>query len=120
MPTATSTPEVHVTSHPTPCPAWCKDRRHPLKHSFGPSMTPHWSPQYRLANPTPLPDMAPVIMRAELYRLDEGNELDEPGLYVSGESDVQLSGPEADIFIGQMQAFVDGLRVLRAQMEAVR
>ncbi|MGQ4353203.1 hypothetical protein ACN6LJ_001292 [Streptomyces drozdowiczii] len=40
----------------------------------------------------------------------------EPVLYVQGESDIDLTADEADVFIAQAQAFVDTLRVLRQQM----
>jgi hypothetical protein len=107
-------PTVPV-SHPTACPSWCKDRRHPLAHSFGPTQTSHFSPQLRLSNPNPLPKSSAVMIRAELCRMDD-TEFGEATLYVQGETDLELSGPEADMFIAQAQAFVDGLRVLRAQM----
>ncbi|WP_327335900.1 hypothetical protein OG384_04500 [Streptomyces sp. NBC_01324] len=102
--------------HPTPCPSWCKDRHHPLSHRFGPTSTAHWSPQVKLGNPRPLEDSAAVIMRAELYRGDEGSSMGEPVLYVEGETDIDLTRDEADVFIAQAQAFVDTLRVLRSQM----
>ncbi len=87
-----------------------------VNHLFGPSVTAHWSPQYQLANPRPLADAFPVVLRAELYRSDENAETGETVLYVQGETDIDLSAAEADVFIAQAQAFVDTLRVLRAQM----
>lgn len=100
------------SAHPTSCPSWCKDRGHPAAHHFGPSSTAHWSPQYVLPG-----EGSTVMLRAELVRLDEGDRVGEQVLYVSGETDKELSSlAEADIYIAQAQAFVDMLRVLRRQM----
>ncbi|MCX5138341.1 hypothetical protein [Streptomyces sp. NBC_00338] len=70
----------------------------------------------KLLNPRPLDASAPVMLRAELYRGDEGTAVGEPILYVQGETDIDLTRDEADVFIAQAQAFVDTLRVLRRQM----
>lgn len=103
-------------AHPTDCPSWCRERRIVSRHHFGPTVTWHWSPQYRLANPDPLISEDPVMLRAELVRNDEGQGVGETRLFVAGETDVELGAAEADIFIGQMQAFVDTLRIMRSQM----
>ncbi|WP_442817826.1 DUF6907 domain-containing protein [Streptomyces sp. NBC_01591] len=103
-------------SHPSPCPSWCKDRHRPMGHHFGPTSTAHWSQQVQLSNPKPLSGLSAVMLRAELYRGDQGSEVAEPLLYVQGETDIDLTADEADIFIAQAQAFVDTLRVLRRQM----
>jgi hypothetical protein len=103
-------------SHPSPCPSWCRDRHDRMSHRFGPTITPHRGPQVRLANPDPLPDVIPVMMRAFLHRSDEGNATGEPTMYVSGETDVALGRDEVDMFIPQMQAFLDALKVMRRQM----
>ncbi|WP_445047196.1 DUF6907 domain-containing protein [Streptomyces drozdowiczii] len=103
-------------AHPSPCPSWCKDRHRPLGHHFGPTSTAHWSSQVRLPNLRPLDGSAGVMLRAEVYRGDEGESVGEPVLYVQGESDIDLTADEADVFIAQAQAFVDTLRVLRQQM----
>lgn len=103
-------------SHPTACPSWCRDRRHPAGHHFGPTSTWHWGPQVRLANPDPLPDTIPVILRAELFRADEGDERGEVSMYLSGETDIEMGRDEVDVFIIQAQAFVDTLRAMRRQM----
>jgi hypothetical protein len=105
-----------ATLHPTPCPSWCKDRSHRIRHSFGPTATWHWSPQYTVGNPRPLDAGPAVILRAELFVGDEGDRRGDASLYVQGETDIDLSAAEADIFITNMQAFVDTLRVLRSQM----
>lgn len=102
--------------HPTACPSWCKDRGNSAAHHFGPSSTAHWSPQYVLPNPRPLPGADSPLLRAELSRVDEGDRLDRTVLFVQGETDIDLSPDEADIFIAQAQAWVDTLRVLRRQM----
>jgi hypothetical protein len=114
--TAHSDVVTPLPSHPTPCPSWCKDRRRPAEHSFGPTHTAHWSRQYQMENPSLLPGDERVMLRAELVRIDEGHAVAEQALYVAGATDVELSADEADIFIAQAQAFVDTLRVLRRQM----
>ncbi|MGW2476883.1 DUF6907 domain-containing protein [Streptomyces sp. NPDC001665] len=112
-----SPPQAFPTaSHPTACPPWCKDRQHPMGHHYGASTTAHWSPQVQLLNPRPLESVTPVVVRAELYRGNEGTALGMPVLYVQGETDIDLSRFEADLFIARAQAFVDTLRVLRRQM----
>jgi hypothetical protein len=103
-------------SHPTPCPSWCKDRRHVEGHHFGPTVTWHWSVQHKLTNPSPLDGELPIFLRAELFRNDEGNELGEVSMYVSGETDTEMGRDEVDVFIVQAQAFVDTLRAMRQQM----
>ncbi|MFE7106603.1 DUF6907 domain-containing protein [Streptomyces sp. NPDC057575] len=109
-------PAVPAVSHPTVCPSWCKNRSQPLAHDFGPSMTDHWSPEYLLTGPRPSSGEFPVLLHAELSRIDEGDSADQTVLYVQGETSVDLKADEADIFIAQAQAFVDTLRVLRRQM----
>lgn len=101
-------------SHPTPCPPWCKDRLDPLGHVFGPTSTAHWSPQVQLLSP--LDSVAPVLMRAQLYRGDEGPVLSEPVLYLQGETDVALSRAGADVAIARLLGFTAECRVLRRQM----
>ncbi|MGY0062808.1 DUF6907 domain-containing protein [Streptomyces sp. LZ34] len=109
MPTVTRT-------HPTPCPSWCKDREHQSRHHFGPTSTAHWSPQYQVANRRPLPDTIPVILRAELSRIDEGDRRGETVLYVSGESDIDCDRDEADVLIADVRAFLTALVTMRRQM----
>lgn len=115
-PTPVTAPAAPSVQHPSPCPSWCQYRAHPLGHHFGPSSTAHWSPMLTLHNPGALSGASDVLLRAELSRIDEGDVLAEQVLYVGGESDVEMSGPEADVMIAQLQGFLDGLRVLRAQM----
>ncbi|MFF4746816.1 DUF6907 domain-containing protein [Streptomyces sp. NPDC001268] len=105
-----------AVAHPSACPSWCKDRRHPAGHHFGPTSTAHWSPQVVLPNPSPLPGTSAVMMRAELYRGDFDSDTGIAVLYVQAETDIELTPDEADVFIAQAQAFVDTLRVLRRQM----
>ncbi|WSM09071.1 hypothetical protein OIE74_32830 [Streptomyces sp. NBC_01716] len=57
-----------------------------------------------------------VIVRAELFRLDELDSSSEEVIYVQGEGQREMSGPELDVFIAQAQGFVDSLRVLRGQL----
>lgn len=113
---ATMAGEAPVTSHPSPCPPWCKERGHRLNHHFGPSSTWHWSPQYHLANAWANGDDASPLMRAELARCDEDDKVGGTSMFVQGEREANLSAAEADIFIAHLQAFVDTLRVLRSQM----
>lgn len=112
----TTAPAVTPTAHPTPCPSWCRDRRHPAGHHFGPTVTWHWGQQVRLANPAPLDSDVPIILRAELFRTDEDCETGEASMYLSGETDIEMGRDEVDVFIVQAQAFVDTLRVMRRQM----
>lgn len=108
--------DVVPAVHPTACPPWCKHRRAPQTHHFGPTMTWHWGPQFQLRNPDALSDVIPVIVRAQLFRCDEGDATGEQGLYLSGETDVELGRDDAEIFIGQMQGFVDTMRLMLQQM----
>ncbi|MFF2944058.1 DUF6907 domain-containing protein [Streptomyces niveus] len=109
-------PAPAPTSHPTPCPPWCRDRHAQLAHSFGPTSTWHWSPQYVVDNPRPLDGGPSTLLRAELVRSDEDGVTGGTSLYFQAEGDIDLSADEADIFIAQAQAWVDTLRVLRRQM----
>lgn len=106
---------VPPVTHPTPCASWCKDSRFPAGHNHSPRDTAHRSLSLTLAHPNPRVG-EDVLVRAELFQLDELSDTGETVLYLEGETPFQLDGPEADIFIAQAQAFVDGLRVLRAQM----
>lgn len=115
-PVPATTPVVTPAAHPTPCPSWCRDRRQPARHHFGPTVTWHWGQQVRLANPAPLDHDVPVILRAELFRSDEDGETGEASMYLSGETDIEMGRDEVDVFIVQAQAFVDTLRVMRRQM----
>ncbi|MFF2944055.1 DUF6907 domain-containing protein [Streptomyces niveus] len=101
-------------SHPTACPSWCKDRHHPSLHNSSARDTAHRSPALLLAAPGV--DGPDVIVRAELFRLDERDDTGEEVAYVEGEGQREMSGPELDVFIAQAQAFVDSLRVLRGHL----
>lgn len=103
-------------AHPTACPAWCKDRDQQMNHYFGPTSTFHWSPQYTVSNPCSVGGGRDVVLRAELCVSDKDDREGEASLCIQGESNIELSSAEADIFIANMQAFVDTLRVLRGQM----
>lgn len=116
VPTMSVPVAVESVTHPTACPPWCRDRRHPVAHSFGPTSTAHWSPQHHLPTPRPQAGSSPVMLRAELYRGDRDAEVGQTLLYLQGETDIDLNADEADIFIANAQAFVDTLRVLRRQM----
>lgn len=113
---STTAPALLPTSHPTPCPSWCRDRRHVEGHHFGPTATWHWGTQYQLANPAPLAGEAPVFVRAELFRCDEDDQRGEVSMYLSGETDIEMGRDEVDVLIVQAQAFVDTLRAMRQQM----
>jgi hypothetical protein len=89
-----------------------------MAHRFGPTSTFHWSPQYTVSSPRPFDADSAVILSAELCVGDEDDQQGETTLYVYGDTDIDLSAAEADIFIANMQAFVDTLRVLRQQMDA--
>lgn len=112
---------VPAIPHPTACPSWCEDREHPAGHHFGPTVTAHRSPQLQLQlAPAFFEDEEPSTLVAGLYRVDESDGTGETVLCLIGDSDVDLSAAEADVFIAQAQAFLDGLRVLRAQMDSGR
>jgi hypothetical protein len=106
---------VQSVTHPTACTSWCKDRHFPVGHNHGPRDTAHRSPSLVLSSPDPRPG-EDLFARAELFQLDELSDTGETVLYVEGETSFPLNGPEADIFIAQAQAWLDGLRVLRSQM----
>lgn len=115
QPPAVSSPSPSPTgSHPSPCPSWCKDGDRPLEHTFGPSTTWHWSPQYRLANP--VSEGPDTLLFAEIVRNDEDSATGEPAMFVQAQGAIEVGADDADILIAQMQAFVDTLRVLRRQM----
>lgn len=112
---ASSQPSEPHVQHPTACPSWCRDRHAPVAHEFGPSVTSHWGVQAALVNPAVFAAGEP-LMRAELFRYDAGSGVGETTLYVQGQTDVEMSAVEVDMLLVQAQAFVDTLRVLRAQM----
>lgn len=121
-----SVPEGSVTvlapvpppaQHPTACPSWCKHWRSPMRHDFGPSFTPHLGTELVLANPSPNSNEK-ALLRAELFRLDEGSETGKTVLYINGESEVDLSRDELEALIPQVQAFLTGLQVAHRQMDA--
>lgn len=116
--TPSTDPAFAPVAHPTACPSWCADRAHPAGHHFGPSMTAHSSPEQAVANLSPLPGGSPWMIRAELVRLDEGDARGETVLYVQGETDMELSRDEADLFIADFEAMLAKLKVLRRQMDA--
>ncbi|MGW2113749.1 DUF6907 domain-containing protein [Streptomyces zhihengii] len=92
-------------SPPAACPSWCG-----VKHPVGKGA--HFSAQAIVPNPRPLPDEAPVLLRAELYQDADGLAL----MFVQGETTLELAAPGADDLIGQVQAFLDHLRLLRTHM----
>lgn len=57
-----------------------------------------------------------TLVRAELFRLDELDEVGETVLYVQGEDEQGSSGPEVEMFVANLVAFTEGVRVLRRQM----
>jgi hypothetical protein len=117
LPTPTTVAEsTRPVSHPTPCPPWCKDRGAQARHDFGPTVTCHWSPQYQIPNPTPMDATGDTLLRAELVRLDEGDEIGRTRMYVSGESATELDPTGADIAIAHVQAVLDTMRAMRRHM----
>ncbi|MFD5419453.1 hypothetical protein ACFWJT_15690 [Streptomyces sp. NPDC127069] len=101
-------------AHPSPCPSWCKDYGSPMRHHFGPSSTAHWSRQVVLPG-----EGGELLARAELVRLDGADRLGETVLHLSGESEVEVEElVDVDVLIAQGEAWVAGLRVLRAWMAA--
>lgn len=105
---------VRSVTHPTACPAWCKDSRYPAGHNHSPRDTAHRSFELELAAPGA--DRSDTLVRAELFRLDENADIGDACLWVVGETAFELTPRELDVFLVQAQAFVDTLRVLRGQM----
>lgn len=101
-------------AHPTSCPAWCQHRHLPGSHNHTERDTVHRSVSLTLGAPGS--GHGEALVRAELFQLDERSDIGEALLYLEGETMFELSGPEADIFIAQAQAFVDALRILRGQL----
>lgn len=69
-----------------------------------------------MPNPRQLEDAEDFILTAELVVGDEDDRLGAAYLYVQGGADAELSPDETDLFIIQMQAFLNTVRVLRRQM----
>lgn len=103
-------------THPTACPSWCKDGYYPAGHNHSANDTAHRSLSLTLASPSPRVG-EDILVRAEVFRLDELSDIGETVLYLEGETSFQLTAPEADIWLAQAQAFLDGVRVLRSQMD---
>ncbi|MFH8867128.1 DUF6907 domain-containing protein [Streptomyces griseus] len=105
---------VSPVSHPTACPSWCKDRNFPAGHNSSPRDTAHRSRALELKLSG---DTATVtLVRAELFRLDELDDIGETVLYVQGEDEQGSSGPEVEMFVANLIAFTDSVRVLHRQM----
>lgn len=102
------------TAHPTACPSWCKDRNYPAGHNSSPRDTAHRSRavELKLSGET----ATVTLVRAELFRLDELDEVGETVLYVQGEDEQGSSGPEVEMFVANLIAFTDSVRVLHRQM----
>jgi hypothetical protein len=114
LPEQGTVPATPVT-HPTPCPVWCKDGRYPAGHNHGLRDTAHRSFELKLAAPG-TSTASSVLVRAELFRLDENAGIGDACLWIAGQTEFALTPSEFDVFLVQAQAFVDSLRVLRAQM----
>ncbi len=110
QPPAPSAPTVH----PTSCPSWCKDRLHPAGHNSSPRDTAHRSRalELKLSGET----ATVTLVRAELFRLDELDDVGETVLYVQGEDEQGSSGPEVEMFVANLIAFAENVRILRGQM----
>ncbi|WP_432077793.1 DUF6907 domain-containing protein [Streptomyces sp. YPW6] len=103
------------TAHPTACPSWCKDRNFPAGHNSSPRDTAHRSRalELKLSGETG----TVTLVRAELFRLDELDDIGETVLYVQGEDEQGSAGPEVEMFIANLIAFTDSVRVLHRQMD---
>lgn len=102
------------TAHPTACPSWCKDRNFPAGHNSSPRDTAHRSRalELKLSGETG----TVVLVRAELFRLDELDDVGETVLYVQGEDEQGSSGLDVEMFVASLVAFTDNVRVLHRQM----
>ncbi|WP_437129127.1 DUF6907 domain-containing protein [Streptomyces globisporus] len=103
-----------LTAHPTACPSWCKDRNFPAGHNSSPRDTAHRSRalELKLSGETG----TVVLVRAELFRLDELDDIGETVLYVQGEDEQGSSGLDVEMFVASLVAFTDNVRVLHRQM----
>lgn len=101
-------------SHPTACPSWCKDRNFPAGHNSSPRDTAHRSRalELKLSGETD----TVTLVRAELFRLDELDDIGETVLYVQGEEEQGSSGLDVEMFVASLVAFTDNVRVLHRQM----
>lgn len=108
-------PSAPVVSHPTSCPSWCKDRNFPAGHNSSPRDTAHRSRalELKLSGETD----TVVLVRAELFRLDELDDIGETVLYVQGEEEQGSSGLDVEMFVASLVAFTDNVRVLHRQMD---
>lgn len=106
------------TQHPTSCPAWCQHRGEPSGHTFGPTATWHFSRSFLLPSISPIVEGEDTMMRVELVREDEGDEIGTPRMSVVGESEAALDPAAADIWLAHLTAFVETAKVLRSQMGA--
>ncbi|RPK56183.1 hypothetical protein EES43_24385 [Streptomyces sp. ADI96-02] len=120
LPGSVDAPEGDThAAHPTLCPAWCRES-HQAAACATMRMTVHLSAEHSVANPDPLDgDVADALIKAQLLKIDRTPDDDTLVMYLSGETDAEVDKNGADILIAQMQAFVDTLRVLRRQMDAI-
>ncbi|MEW1630798.1 hypothetical protein AB0387_25990 [Streptomyces sp. NPDC089173] len=107
-------PSAPVVSHPTACPSWCKDRNFPAGHNSSPRDTAHRSRalELKLSGETD----TVTLVRAELFRLDELDDIGETVLYVQGEEEQGSSSLDVEMFVASLVAFTDNVRVLHRQM----
>jgi hypothetical protein len=103
-----------AASHPTPCPSWCLHVDRPESHNFSRTDTAHRSAELLLTLPGS--NGGTVLVRAELFRLDELSETGEAVLFVQGESEQDANGPAVEMLIAQLVAFTEGVSILRRQM----
>lgn len=127
MPEAAPAPEASVTPplppavpspslvHPSACPSWCQEGRDPRGHADGPRSTAHTSRSHTLSIPAALAGGDQVLLRAELFRLDE-SRLGRTVLFIEGETDGELRGHDIDILVADLEAFTAKIRTLRARM----
>ena len=113
VPTSTTT-----TSHPTVCPPWCKHREEPTSHAFGPTATWHFSRQFLLPTVAPTVEGEDTMMRVELVREDEGNEVGTVRMSAVGESEGDLDPAVVDVWLAKLTAFTEAVQALRSQMDA--
>lgn len=113
-------PTVAPIVHPTACPSWCVEIGRPMDHHFGPTSTSHFSRKFALDGVcSAVAGDEPTMMRASLYRLDT-DRCGETVLSLYGETETELTANEADIFIGNLQAFLNTVHVLRRGMDGGR
>ncbi|MFD8919425.1 DUF6907 domain-containing protein [Streptomyces sp. NPDC059569] len=99
------------------CPTWCLGG-HNAEYAAQTGVLTHLSTEYFLPNPKPLSETAETVLRVALIRTDSQTEKGRAKFYLCGESEVEVTASEAEIFLAQLEAFTSVASILRSQMGA--